>query len=50
MGHGESSMFYLVVIFLAVYAVGMCAYLIYGKVKEAIVRKRDSRFGGREDG
>lgn len=50
MGQGGSSMFYLVVAFLAIYAVGMCVYLAYGKLKEAIGRKRDRRFEGREDG
>ena len=50
MGQGGSSMFYLVVAFLAIYVVGMCVYLAYGKLKEAIGRRRDSRFGGRKDG
>ncbi len=39
-------MFYLVAIFLVIYVVGMCCYLIYGKVKKKIQERRDRRFGG----
>ncbi len=35
MGHGGDSMFYLVAIFLVLYAVGMSAYLLWQKIRKA---------------
>lgn len=42
MGQGGTSMFYLVAIFLVLYAVGMSAYLLWQKI-------RKTREGRRKD-
>ena len=50
MGQGGSSMFYLVAIFLVTYLVGMTIFIVSGKVRAAVRKRRDSRFGGNENG
>ncbi len=41
MGHGGDSMFYLVAVFLVLYAVGMSAYLLWQKIRKSRDRRRN---------
>ena len=44
-GYSGSSMFYMVLVFLSLYVIGMGAYLAVQKIRKLRDRKRDERLG-----